>query len=375
MLVYLDNGENVKSHPNENFGRELLELFTMGVGNYNERDIREAARAFTGWTNNVLEFAFDERQHDFGEKTFLGRTGALNGDDIIATILEQDVTADFVAKKLYRYFVRDDIAEAVNTDLGRTFRDSGYRVKPLMKRIFLSKDFYSPASTATQIKSPVQLIVSTYKKMGLSEIPTIPDFGRMTGSLGQTLFEPPNVAGWAGGRTWITASTLLQRGNQFQDVLFADVASFRPPDRQVPGIYAEVGQRLAQGMSITEATKGGDAESNMMADREEDYNTRYGAYRGYVLAFERVKAVPRHPVEISLARMIETAGAHTVDGVVDHFVVRFLSVPLKEQDRAVLVSFLRTELGPDGLRPGEKLEQTLRRLLYLVLSTPEYQVG
>ena len=111
MLVYLDNGENVKSHPNENFGRELLELFTMGVGNYTERDVREAARAFTGWTNDVLTYKFDADQHDFGEKTFLGRTGPFNGEDIIDTILAQPVTGEFVAAKLYRYFVREEICE------------------------------------------------------------------------------------------------------------------------------------------------------------------------------------------------------------------------------------------------------------------------
>src|SRR6266516_231200 len=110
MLVYLDNGENIKKHPNENFGRELLELFTMGVGNYTERDVREAARAFTGWTNNVLEFKFDAAQHDAGQKAFLGRTGPFNGDDIIDIILQQPVTAEFVAGKIYRYFVREDMS-------------------------------------------------------------------------------------------------------------------------------------------------------------------------------------------------------------------------------------------------------------------------
>jgi hypothetical protein len=230
MLVYLDNGENVKSHPNENFGRELLELFTMGVGNYTERDVREASRAFTGWTNDVLAFRLDTAQHDFGEKTFLGRTGALDGEDVIDIILEQPVTGEFLAGRIYRYFVRDEISPAVRAELGRTFRESGYDVKPLLKRVFLSKDFYSAASVATQIKSPVHLVVSTYRKMGLREVPTIPDFGRMTASLGQSLFDPPNVAGWAGGRTWMTPATLLQRGNQFRSVLFPDVASFRPPD-------------------------------------------------------------------------------------------------------------------------------------------------
>jgi hypothetical protein len=375
MLVYLDNGENVKDHPNENFGRELLELFTMGVGNYTERDIREASRAFTGWTNDVLDFRFDERQHDFGAKTFLGRTDTFNGDGIIDRILDQPVTAEFIGAKLYRHFVREAIDDSVKKELGRTFRSSGYQMKPLLKQIFLSRDFYSPPSYATQIKSPVHLAISTFKKLGLTEVPTIPDFGRLTSGLGQTLFEPPNVAGWAGGRTWITGSTLFQRGNSMRDVLFPDVASFRAPDRQVPGIYSEVGDRLAKGMSVTEATKGGDAESNMMADRDEDYNTRYGGYMGYVLAFERVKPIPRRPAAIDLAQMIRAADARTVDQVVDHFIKRFLRVPLAAKDRSVLVEFMRKELGSDDVRPAEGLESSLRQLLYLVLSMPEYQLG
>ena len=375
MLVYLDNGENVKSHPNENFGRELLELFTMGVGNYSERDVREAARAFTGWTNDVLMYKFDAEQHDFGQKTFLGRTGTLNGEDIIDTILAQPVTGEFVAGKLYRYFVREDISGAVKSDLGRSFRASGYQIKPLMRRMLLSKDFYSSTSIATQIKSPVHLVVSTYKKMGLREVPTIPDFGRMTGGLGQTLLEPPNVAGWAGGRTWITPATLLQRGNLFRDVMFPDVNNFRAPDRTMSATDTRVGERLAQGMNITEATREGDAESNKMVDRDEDYNTRYGGYAGNLLAFKRTKVIPRRPAAIDLAAIVTAARADTADKVVDHFARRFLSVPLAEKDRALLVSFLRDKLGSSTVRPSETLESTLRELLYLVLSTPEYQLG
>ena len=375
MLVYLDNGENVKSHPNENFGRELLELFSMGVGNYSERDVREAARAFTGWTNDVLTYKFDTEQHDFGEKTFLERTGPLNGEDIIDTILAQPVTGEYMAGKLYRYFVRDEISSDVKADLGRSFRASGYQIKPLMRRMLLSKDFYSTPSVATQIKSPVHLVVSTYKKMGLREIPTIPDFGRMTGGLGQTLFEPPNVAGWAGGRTWITPATLLQRGNLFRDVMFPDVKSFRPPDRAMSATDTRVGERLAQGMNITEATREGDAESNKMVDRDEDYNTRYGGYAGNLLAFKRTKLIPRQPAGINLTAMVTAAGADTADKVVDHFARRFLSVPLAEKDRALLVGFLRDKLGSSTVKPGDVLESSLRELLYLVLSTPEYQLG
>ena len=375
MLVYLDNGENVKAHPNENFGRELLELFTMGVGNYNEHDVREAARAFTGWTNDALTFKFDAAQHDFSEKAFLSTKGSLDGGDIIDTILKQPVTGEFVAAKLYRFFVREDVAVSVKTDLGRSFRESGYQIKPLLTRIFLSKDFYAAPSYATQIKSPVHLVVSTYRKMELAAIPTIPDFGRMTGGLGQSLFDPPNVAGWAGGRTWITPSTLLQRGNLFRDVLFPDVKGFRPPDRAMSPTDTRVGERLAMGMNITEATREGDAESNKMVDRDEDYNTRYGGYAGNLLAFKRTKLIPRHPVALELSTLVKSANADTVDKVVDHFAQRFLRVPMADKDRAVLVEFLRSKLGRSAIQPSDKLEPALRELLYLVLSTPEYQLG
>ena len=372
MLVFLDNGENVKEHPNENFGRELLELFTMGVGNYSERDVREAARAFTGWTNDVLEFKFDRTQHDFGEKAFLGQKGTFDGEDIIDAILKQPVTAEFVAAKLYRFFARDEISDAVRKDLGRSFRDSGYQMKPLLKRIFLARDFYSPKSYATQIKSPVHLVISTYKKMGLTEVPTIPDFGRMTAGLGQSLFNPPNVAGWAGGRTWITPATLLQRGNMFRDVLSPDVSAFRPPDRAMSPTDQRVGQRLSQGMDITTATLEGDAESNMMVERDEDYNTRYSGYKATLMAFERVKVIPRRTASIDVTAMLASSGATTPEQIVDYFIRRFLRVTLADTDRASIVGYARSKLG--GGAGGDR-EAVLREVLYLVLSTPEYQVG
>ena len=377
MLVYLDNGENRKGHPNENFGRELLELFTMGVGNYTEQDIREASRAFTGWTNDVLEFRFDPATHDDGEKTFLGRTGAFNGDDIIDIILDTPVTADYISAKLYRFFVREDLDESTRVALGATFRDAGYELKPLLRRVFLSRDFYSPASYATQVKSPVHLVVSTYRKLGLTSLPTIPDFGRLTARLGQTLFNPPNVAGWAGGRTWITPASLLERGNLFRDVLLPDTDGFWAPDRALPGIYARVGERIEQGLNITAATQEGDAESSMLADRDEDYNTRYGGYMGYVMAYERLNLVFRRTADLDLAQMLQDARATTVEEVVDHFVQRFLRVPLGPDSRTVLVEHLRGDLGDDRIptTSTSQVERALRSLLYLVLSAPEYQLA
>ena len=377
MLVYLDNGENRKGHPNENFGRELLELFTMGVGNYTEQDIREASRAFTGWTNDVLEFRFDATNHDDGEKTFLGRTGAYNGEDIIDIILDAPVTAEYIGAKLYRFFVREDIADTTRAELATTFRESGYQLRPLLRRMFLSKDFYSAASYATQVKSPVHLVVSTYRKLGLTRLPTIPDFGRLTAGLGQTLFNPPNVAGWAGGRTWITPALLLERGNLFRGVLLPDTDGFWAPDRALPGIYAQVGARIDRGMNITAATQEGDAESSLLTDRDEDYNTRYGGYMGYVMAYERLNLVPRHTADLDLTGMVRGAGISTVDEVVDYFTRRFLRVPLADDPRAVLVRHLQEDLGSDRVPAAEtpQVELALRSLLYLVLSAPEYQLA
>ena len=376
MLVYLDNGENVKDHPNENFGRELLELFTLGVGNYTEQDIREGSRAFTGWTNDVLEFEFDAEQHDFEEKTFLGQTGSFNGDDIIKIILEQPAAAAYVGGKLYKYFVRDVVDADVRSTLATTFRDADYELKPLLTRIFLSRDFYSPASYATKIKSPVHLVVSTYRKLGLTELPTIPDFNRLTAGLGQTLFNPPNVAGWAGGRTWVTPATLLERGNLFRGVLFPDMDGFWAPDRVVPGIYEQVEKRLEQGMNITAATQEGDAESSMLVDRDEDYNTRYGGYMGYVMAFERLHPIPRRVADLDIGALLARAGASQVDEVVDHLTRRFLRVTPSASDREVLVDFLRDELGGDLIGDvTPQVEASLRALLYLILSTPEYQLA
>jgi hypothetical protein len=141
MLAYLDAAQNVKGAPNENFAREVMELFTMGVGNYSERDIREAARAFAGWIDDDLSFKVDPQKHDDGSKTFLGRTGNFDGVDILRIILEQKVTAEFIAGKLYRYFVREELSPDLQAKLGAILRDNQYEVVPVLRAMVLSKDF------------------------------------------------------------------------------------------------------------------------------------------------------------------------------------------------------------------------------------------
>ncbi len=222
MLVFLDAGVNVKGASNENFAREIMELFTMGVGHYTEKDIREAARAFTGWNCVDVNFVVNKDQHDDSQKTFLGRTGNFDGGDIINIILEQPATADFIAAKIYRFFVREDLSPQLQAKLGSTLRDAHYEITPLLEKIFLSRDFYSPASVGTAIKGPVELAITTYHKLGLTSVPGVPDFNGATAALGQQLLSPPTVAGWNSGQSWVTPGLLLERANFARDVLFPD---------------------------------------------------------------------------------------------------------------------------------------------------------
>lgn len=383
MLSFLDAGVNVKGAANENFAREIMELFTMGVGHYSEKDIREAARAFTGWNYVDVNFVVNAQEHDDGMKEFLGRTGNFDGEQIIDIIMAQDATAEHIAGKLYRFFVREELSPALQTQLATILREADYQIAPLLETMFLSQDFYSNASMGTQIKSPVQLAVSTYRKLGLTQVPGVPDFNQATGALGQSLFRPPTVAGWAGGRTWITPGLLLERGNFARDVLFPDI-NFIPPDR-VNGSeeIRSVADRIRQGMDITSATQPsavGDgqvmAESNMLADRDEDFNTRYGSFRGWQMAIERVIPIPRQTAHTNLSAMVMTQHLASTADVVDYFIARFMSVAPDQASRARLVAFLSDELGTADIATAQSyMEDSLRLLLHLIMSQPEYQLS
>jgi Protein of unknown function (DUF1800) len=382
MLSFLDAGVNVKGSANENFAREIMELFTMGVGNYSEKDVREAARAFTGWNYVDLKFVVNKDQHDDSQKTFLGATGNFYGVDVIDIILKQPATSRFIAGKIYRYFVRQELTSEVQDNLGTMLRASNYNVAPLLETIFLSRDFYSSASVGTQIKSPVQLAISTYKKLGLTEVPGVPDFNIATGTLGQRLFAPPTVAGWSGGRSWMTPGLLLERGNFVRDVLFPDI-NFIPPDRANPSSDIRiVAEKVRAGQDISTATmpergsEGGLAESNMLADRDEDFNTRYGSFRGWQMALERVKPIPRQTADINLTKMVVEAGLKNTTEAVDYFIRRFMRVPPADEKRQTLSSFLNMQLGTSDLSVAKTyMEDSLRLVLHLLLSEPEYQLS
>jgi uncharacterized protein (DUF1800 family) len=213
MLRFLNNVQNRKNSPNENFAREVMELFTLGRGNYTENDIKEAARAFTGWgINDQDQFELKTNQHDFGQKTIFGKTGNWEGEDVIRLILEKRQTARFITKKIYTFFVNRQPPESRIELLADQFYNSGYKIEELMRSIFSSSWFYDEENISNQIKSPVELIVGLNRSFGISYDNAQPLLV-LQRILGQTLFFPPNVSGWAGGRNWIDNSTLLTRMN------------------------------------------------------------------------------------------------------------------------------------------------------------------
>ncbi|MGQ0568595.1 MAG: DUF1800 domain-containing protein [Armatimonadota bacterium] len=242
MLEYLDNESNRKGRPNENYARELLELFTMGIGNYTEKDIKEAARAFTGWTRRGFEFFFDARQHDDGSKTFLGKTGNWDGGDIIQIIFEQPATARFLPRRLFESFAYLRPEDELIEELAGLFRQNTFEVAPVVRAILSSKAFYSPKAMRAQVKSPAQLVVGTARLLDLDTTHVTP-LARAMDLMGQMLFYPPNVGGWPKGESWITTATILVRYNFSSLVLTGGMPGLarrpaaRPP---LPGGTAKV---------------------------------------------------------------------------------------------------------------------------------------
>jgi uncharacterized protein (DUF1800 family) len=213
MLIYLDNGTNAAAHPNENYARELMELFTLGLNNYTEEDIRQSARAWTGWIYNqkTQSVQFVPRRHDNGEKTFLGRTGNFDGRDIVNIIFAQPQCARWFATSLLNFYVYNDPEPQLVDAVAALIRKNGYQLAPVMSVLLRSNVFFSNRAYRALVKSPVEFVVGTYKALGLTEIDN-----RALGALnqmGQVLFYPPNVAGWPGGTNWVTSQTIISREN------------------------------------------------------------------------------------------------------------------------------------------------------------------
>lgn len=240
MVIYLDAASNRKGKPNENFAREVMELFTLGEGHYTEHDIREAARAFTGWSVDLdtADFRFRPFLHDDGPKTVLGRTGNFDGDAVLDILLAQGATAEFVVAKLWREFVSPDPNPAEVTRIAARFRGARYDIKVALRALLLSDAFWSAENRAALVKSPVDLVVGTMRSLDFRVGDALP-LALVVAGLGQNLFAPPNVKGWPGGEAWINSSTLLAR-KQFAERIFRAEETPR-------SALAEMGRRNGDG--------------------------------------------------------------------------------------------------------------------------------
>ena len=383
MLVFLDAGVNTKYAPNENFAREIMEMFTLGDGKYDEKDVREGARAFTGWEVRGLNFNFASANHDFGQKAFLDKTGPFTGEDIIEIIFEKDACGEFIASKLFTFFVSQIDSPKLASNLGDILRTADYDVSKFLETIFLSKGFYSEEVAGQRIKGPVELMISTYRKLNLSRVPGNPDFNTSSELMGQRLMHPPTVAGWSTGRSWINPSLLFERNNFILELVFPDIG-FVPPDRAPPFIreVTNVQNRLREGLPVSVATaptgveSGMMAESNKNADRDEDFNTRLGSMRGWQMALERVKPIDRHVSSLNLSGYMQRQNVKTAADAVSLLERDFFSLRLDTEQRNKLIAHLKKLLGTDKLDyRANNSESALREFFHKMLSLPEYQMG
>ena len=226
MIIWLDSNKNVKGHPNENYAREVMELFSLGVGNYSEHDIREAARALTGFTLRADQFQFDAALHDDGSKTIFGQRGNFGGDDVARLVLDQPAAAMFIAGKLFREFVADQAPPpALLEPLAGQLRETNYDIHQALSTLLRSQLFFSPAAYRARIKSPAEYMAGLLRVFG-SRV-QVAGLAEAMAGLGQSLFAPPNVKGWDGGPAWLNTATIIARHNLAWDMVRGGYA---PPD-------------------------------------------------------------------------------------------------------------------------------------------------
>lgn len=330
MLRYLDNNTNKKGKPNENLAREIMELFSMGESQgYTEKDVQQGARALTGYTfdGKTLEPKFIAKEHDDGDITIFGKTQKFNGDQFVDLILEQPATSRFIAYRLFNYFVYDEPSQELIGQLATVLKDGKYEIKPFLRTVFLSREFYSPKAMGTHHKSPAQLVVGTLRILGIKEV-NGESLVQAMRNMNQDLFDPPNVKGWDGGEAWINSVTLFARNN-FTTNLVSRGLSTKPVKS------AEKGEK-------------GDKKGKPVLP---------------VLKLDFVGALKD--------QKIDTAAA-----VVDFWVRALLAVPLNEQNRARLVAALGELPPPDqwGQRKDE-INRKIGNLLIIIMSLPEYQLA
>ena len=316
MLIYLDNAQSQKAHPNENFARELMELFTLGEGHYTEQDIKESARAFTGWALQRDEFEFITRypSHDDGEKTFFGQTGHWDGNDIIEIILQQPEAPRFIVRKLWRFFAAENPDPKLVDALAEILKSNNFEFRPVLHALLLSEEFYASDVMGSQVKSPVQWLVGTARMAG-ANLPPPAGSNAILRALGQELFAPPNVKGWDGGFAWISTTRLINRYN------FAGA--------------------LVKGAARNEIK-------------------RWGG---------RLGGIESLPAAIDSGTFLPAAERATIAKAQEFLEWRVYGHRIRPKDSAVLADLIQA-MPP----PGQWTDEQVRGVVHLMLSTPQYQL-
>lgn len=319
MIDYLDLNRSSRRAPNENFARELFELFTLGEGNYTENDIKQAARAFTGHRHNAKDgFRFSVRDHDNGEKLIFGRRGSFNGDEVVDLAYEQPAAATFLPREMARFYLSDQpLPHEFFAPLGEAWRASGFNLRELCLRFFGSLAFYHPAHRASFIKSPLHYYLGLVQDLGLDVIPLQRTTLQPLRQMGQTMFQPPNVRGWVGGRLWINSSTLAAR------------------------------RQLAQ---------------TLCSPLDEE---RFNADEKFELEAARDSGLRRFTVDEERIRAFTVLGPQ---GIADRLCDYFLPGRVDDGYRSALVDYLAA--APDDAA----FEDRARRATITVLQSPEYQL-
>jgi hypothetical protein len=347
MLVWLDSNSNVKGRPNENYAREVMELFSLGVGNYTEQDVKEAARAFTGWHIGEQGFRFDAAAHDGGSKTVLRQTGAWDGSDVVRIVLRQPAAARFLVRKLYHYLISENAVppDALLEPLCESFRKSDYDIAALVRTMLASRLFYSDHAFRQRVKGPVEYVLgavqAVYRRYGdgeadyrpLSQLVLVTWLNEM----GQKLFAPPNVKGWPGGRTWLNTSTVLERNN------FAGALAVGTLWGDAP-----LGRAYAPTEVSGEAARK-PAGPPPPADTPEE---------------------PPPPTAFDPARLLGEEQVSRPDDVVRVLLDLYLPGGVRSDVRAKLVAFVA-----EGNPTGPALDRRVREAVHAVLTTPEYQLA
>ena len=385
MLTFLDNQVNKRGSPNENLARELMELFTLGAGNYTEQDVKEAARALTGrGISRKGDYEFHKGQHDDGEKTILGVTDRFDGHDLVKLLLAQDACPRWVAGKLLAYFEGVEPSPQRLADYAAFLRANEYRIQPFLERLFLDPAFYRDEVVGARVQGPVDYMVGFTRRLGV-QVPS-PVLGSGATLLGQRLFWPPSVKGWDEGESWISTATIMQRGNlagfmlglvRVEDVL-SEAETKEPPEPSTADDAPMADGRMDEeehGEPMTDAKPPSADKPAMKKDTK-----RIGIDGAALYGLRRAES-SGWTISINLSSRIEKSGARTDAEIAGRMLEDLLAIDAPPDTHVLVQAFLARERGrlnlADGklLDAGAEAERVLRRLAHLIFSLPEAQLG